>query len=133
MPLDQETLSQDPIEDNAAAERACELLRRAVDLGLPDELLFRTLWDIAALEKKLGWDAECLTILRDLAVSRNPFRAAALEALAKHYEHRERNYALALESIIAARALADNEELAHRQIRIERKLAKTKPGNLLGE
>src|SRR5581483_8895706 len=33
---------------------ALQLLRRAVEASLPDPLLFRTLWDIAVLEKKLG-------------------------------------------------------------------------------
>ena len=32
------------------AEEALRLFRRAVEMGLPDRLLFRTLWDIAALE-----------------------------------------------------------------------------------
>ena len=35
-------------------ENALGLFRQAVDRGLADDLLFRTLWDIAALEKKLG-------------------------------------------------------------------------------
>jgi hypothetical protein len=125
-PLDRETFSQRVIEKPGALDRSCELLRRAVDLGLPDDLLFRALWDTAALEKKLGREAASLEILADLAASRNPFRPAALEALAKHYEHRERNYVKALETIAAARALADSEELAHRQARLERKMAKSK-------
>ena len=35
-------------------EQALALFRRAVDAGLPDDLLFRTLWDIGMLERKLG-------------------------------------------------------------------------------
>ena len=38
-------------------ENALALFRQAVGRGLPDDLLFRTLWDIACLEKKLGRDA----------------------------------------------------------------------------
>src|SRR3954462_12960564 len=35
-------------------EEALALFRRAVAMGLADHLLFRTLWDIAALERRLG-------------------------------------------------------------------------------
>jgi len=55
----------------------------------------------------------------------------ALEALAKYYEHRARNYSLALEMIRSARALADSDDLARRQARIERRLAKPRTGRLL--
>jgi uncharacterized protein len=62
---------------------ALPVLRRAVDLGLPDELLFRTLWDIAVLEKRLGRMEEARAAFEDLAGSRNPYRDRALEKLAK--------------------------------------------------
>src|SRR5579872_2978260 len=78
-------------------ETALAMFRRAVHRGLSDELLFRTLWDIAALEKKRGCAGAAIEAFTELAASRNPFRAAAFEELAKHYEHRERNYAMALE------------------------------------
>ncbi len=103
-------------------ERACALMRRAVDLGMPDDLLFRTLWDIAAIEKRLGREAAGIAILADLAQSRNPYRVQSLEALAKHYEHRERNYAMALEMIRTARGLGDSEPLSRRQARLEKRV-----------
>lgn len=112
-------------------EQALQLMRRAVDMGLPDDLLFRTLWDTAALEKKMGNEPGALAVWTDLASGRNPYRAAAFEALAKYYEHRERNYAMALEMIQSARNFADSEELAHRQARLERRLARPRPGRLL--
>ena len=112
-------------------EQAAGLMRRAIDLGLPDDLLFRTLWDIAALEKRLGRADAALAVLTDLAASRNPFRLHALEALAKHYEHRERNYAMALEMVRSARGLADSDALKKRQDRIERRLAKPQARRLL--
>ncbi len=117
--------------DSGAREQALELMRRAVDLGLPDELLFRTLWDTALLEKRLGRLAAALEILNDLAGSRNPYRAAALEELAKHYEHRERDYARALELVRAAIAASDSAELRQREARLERRVAKPRPGRLL--
>jgi uncharacterized protein len=112
-------------------EQALNLMRRAVDLGLPDDLLFRTLWDMAAIEKRLGREDAALAVLTDLAASRNPFRIAALEAVAKYYEHRERNYALALETIRGARALQDSESLRQRQARLERRLTLPQPRRLL--
>ena len=112
-------------------EQALELMRRAVRMGLPDDLLFRTLWDTALLERKLGNEPAALEIWTELAEGRNPYRVMALEALAKYYEHRARNYSLALEMIRSARALADSDDLARRQARIERRLAKPRTGRLL--
>jgi uncharacterized protein YprB with RNaseH-like and TPR domain len=104
-------------------EQAAGLMRRAIGLGLPDNLLFRTMWDMAALERRLGRSDAALTVLADLAASPNPCRLQAFEALAKHYEHRERNYSLALEMVRGARALADSEHLRKREARLEKRLA----------
>ncbi len=93
-------------------EEALRLLRRAVDLGMPDDLLFRTLWDIGTLEKRLGRTDAALAMFTDLAASRNAYRARALRELAIYYEHRERNYAMALEMTRSALALEDSAELA---------------------
>jgi uncharacterized protein len=101
---------------------ALRLLRRAVEKGLPDHLLFRTLWDIAALERRAGREDAALVVVADLAASRNPYRARALEALAKHYEHRERNYAMALEMTRSALALEDRPEIRRREERLKARL-----------
>lgn len=108
---------------NGEREQALGLMRRAVEIGLPDALLFRTLWDTACLEKKCGCEDAALSVFAELAQSPNPYRVAALEALAKHYEHREKNYAIALEMVASARAAGDSEELARRQARLEKRLA----------
>ncbi len=104
-------------------DEALRLFRRSVDLGLPDDLLFRTLWEIATIEKRLGRDQAALESFAELAESRNPYRARALEELAKHYEHRERNYALALEMVRRALGLEDTPEMRHRERRLENRLA----------
>ncbi len=104
-------------------EQASGLMRRAIGLGLPDNLLFRTMWDMAALEKRLGRADAALTVIADLAASPNPYRMQAFEALAKHYEHRERNYSRALEMVRGARAVADSEHLRKREARLEKRLA----------
>jgi hypothetical protein len=103
-------------------EEAVGLYRRAVEAGVPDDLLFRTLAEIGAIERRLGRDTAAVEVLTDLAASPNPYRTHAFTELAKHYEHRERNYALALEMTRSARQEEDSPELAHREGRLERRL-----------
>jgi len=100
-------------------EEAHRLMRRAVDMGLRDEHLFRALFETGNLEKKLGMEHAALATFTDLSLSPNPFRGRAYEELAKHYEHRERNYRMALECTRAARGVEDSEPLAGRQRRLE--------------
>ena len=104
-------------------ERGLTLLRRAVNKGLRDPLLFRSLWDVAQLEKKLGRREAALEVLTELAGVRNEYRAKALVELAKHYEHEERNHAMALEFTLAALELEESEELRRRKLRLEKRLA----------
>jgi uncharacterized protein YprB with RNaseH-like and TPR domain len=106
------------LRETGELEQARMLFRRAVDARLPDDLLFQTLWDLARLERKLGADAAALALWTDLASARNPFRVQALEELAKHYEHRERNTALALEMTRAALQLDDTPALRRREERL---------------
>ena len=112
-------------------DRALVLFRQAIDRGLPDELMFRTLWDIACLEKKLKRDVAALPVFTELAASRNPWRAAALEELAKYYEHRERNYSMALEMTRSALRLEDSADLRRRATRLEKLASAPKPPRLL--
>ena len=109
-------------------EQARALFRRAIDGNLPDDLLFRTLWDLAAVERKLGLDEAALQVWIDLAGSKNPYRVRAHEELAKHYEHREKNYALALETTRSALNLEDSAELRKREERLLRRTV-TLPSN----
>lgn len=105
-------------------ERAVALYRRAIELGLPDDLLFRTLWDLALLEKRLERLEPSLELFTDLASGRNPYRVAALEELAKHYEHRERNIPMALEMTLAALQHKDSTGLKRREDRLRSRLAR---------
>jgi uncharacterized protein YprB with RNaseH-like and TPR domain len=111
-------------------EEGLRLFRKAVDMGLPDPLLFRTLWDIAALERRVGRNDQALATVTELAASRNPFRMRALEELAKHYEHRERNYPMALEMTRAARELEDTPAIRHREQRLRARLERPKTRRL---
>jgi uncharacterized protein len=109
-------------------EQSRRLFRRAVDASMPDELMFRTLWDLAAIERKLGADEPAVAIWNDLAAVRNAFRIPALEELAKHYEHRQKDLGRALETTRTALSYMDvnNEDspaLRRREQRLTRRLA----------
>lgn len=100
-------------------ERARGLFLNAVDAGLPDKLMFRCLWDVSLIEKKLGHTAAAVCRWTDLAVCHNDFRVPALEELAKFYEHKEKNYALALEFTCEALRYGRNDSLENRKMRLE--------------
>jgi uncharacterized protein len=100
-------------------EEAHRLMRRAIDLGLADQHLFRALFDCGSLEKKLALENAALATFTDLSLSPNPYRARAYEELAKHYERKEKNFHMALECVRAARALEDSEPRTNRQRRLE--------------
>ena len=102
---------------------AHRLMRRSIDMGLADQHLFRALFDAGSLEKKLGLDHAALATFTDLSLSPNPYRVRAWEELAKHYEHREKDFPRALECVRAARSLEDSEARADRQRRIEARCA----------
>ena len=112
-------------------DKALELLRRSADAGLPDSLLFRTLWDIALLEKRLGHPHAALALWTDLAGCRNEFRVPALEELAKYYEHDEKNPVLALEWTKEALRHAPSPALEHRRTRLEKRLSRPRSRRLL--
>jgi uncharacterized protein YprB with RNaseH-like and TPR domain len=103
-------------------EQALKLFRRAIEAGLRDDLVFRTLWDLAALERKLGNGEAALAVWTDLAAARNPFRARALEELAKHYERRMKNYELALKATRTALEFDESPGLRKREARLLRRL-----------
>ncbi len=106
-------------------EKALELFERSVDAGLPDGLLFRAIWEIALLEKRLNRPDRGLRAFTELAGCKSEYRILALEELAKHYEHEERNYALALEFTHQAFSCAPSAALLHRKTRLERRIAKS--------
>ena len=113
------------IEQAGQLERARDLYREAIRRPLRDDLLYRTMWDLAQLEKKLGAHDAAVALFSELATIRNEHRVPALEALAKHYEHRERNYAMALEFTEAAIALEPGGDLSKRRDRLSKKKGQT--------
>ena len=110
--------------------QALALYRKAIRSGLPRRDLFAALWETAQIERRAGRHEEQAQLLRDLARVSALHRAAAFVELAKHYEHRLKDYALALKMTRNAQRHAPSEELCHRERRILRKLgAATKDGN----
>jgi hypothetical protein len=79
----------------------------------------------------VGRDSEALPLLIELTGCRNPFRAAALEELAKYYEHRERNYAMALEMTRTALEIESSETLLRREARLRKRVTEPKTERLL--
>jgi len=71
------------------------------------------------MQKRLGRSGEALAMITELAASRNPYRVRALEELAKHYEHCERNYPMALEMTRAALAFEDSPQIRRREQRLK--------------
>ena len=98
-------------------DRALPLFRRAVESGLRDDLLFRTLWDIAKLDQTAASE-----IWTDLASSKNPYRVKSLTALAKRAEHTEKDYAKALQFTRDALSLEPCIDLEKREQRLMKKL-----------
>ncbi len=118
----------------AAQERldeAAVLYRRAIHAQMSDELMFRCLWELSLIEKKRLRITEALTIWTDLAQAKNPYRADSLVELAKYYEHTEKNLFMALECASEALNWHRSVELLHRQERLHRKIAVSRPGRLL--
>jgi tetratricopeptide (TPR) repeat protein len=99
-------------------EKARDLFRRAIRRNLRDDLLFRTMWDLAGIEKKLDSVAAAIELYTELAGIRCEHQVDALVALAKHYEHRERDYARAAELMETALSLEDRPDLRHRLERL---------------
>jgi uncharacterized protein YprB with RNaseH-like and TPR domain len=111
-------------------DEALKLFQRAIDRGLPDQLLFKTMLEMALLHKKLTNETASLTLFTELTESPNPCRVRAYEELAKYYEHRERNYAMALEMATSARQESDTEETRHREDRLRLRLRGGKAARL---
>jgi uncharacterized protein YprB with RNaseH-like and TPR domain len=109
------------LRDAGETEQARTLFRRSIDHGLRDEVLFRTMWDLAQVDRKLGAESEALATWIDLSSAKNPFRVKALEELAKHYEHRAKDLAKALEATQSALKLEETPALRHRESRLLKK------------
>ena len=112
-------------------EPAAAMFRKALSEGLNDELTWRTLWDLAAVERKLEKADAALAIYTELASTVNPFHSQACEELAKHYEHKERNPSIAMEFVLTAMEFGASPALEKRKTRLAEKIRKPRPNRLL--
>ncbi len=79
------------------------------------------LWRLSLLyRRERRWD-EAAAIWRELATEGD---TRALIEIAKHFEHRERDYRAALDACERAARVSDTLELRHRMARLRRKLAR---------
>jgi len=113
------------------AEEAVELFRAAITRQLKDDLLYRTMWDIAELERKRKCLDAAVALWTELATVANPHRVESLVALAKHYERREKNAAMALEFTRQAMSFEQSEALRKRFARLERAMVSPRPRRLI--
>lgn len=77
--------------------RAAAVCRRALDSGLPDSLEPRALWHLATQHRRSGQFEQAAAIWREITQRETDYFLDALEQLAIHAEHRQRNAAAALE------------------------------------
>mgnify|MGYP000029443338 FL=1 len=112
-------------------EEALRLLGEALRRTLPEEMLWEALWQAAEMERRLGRTDAAVARWSELSTIRNPYQAQALEKLAVHYEHREKNAALALEMAMAAFRIEPSEELQKRIRRLREKTSRPRPARLL--
>jgi len=112
-------------------EESLALMRQALTRRVDEALVLETLWHVAELERKLERHDASLAAWSELSAIRNPWQSQAYERLAIHYEHREKNYAMALEMTCAALALEETEELRKREARLRKRVSKPKSGRLL--
>lgn len=101
-------------------QEARNLFRRAIRHNLAEDILFRTMWDLASLERKLLDTEAALAMYEDLASCANAHRVEALVELAKHYEHRAKDPSRALSYIERALSYQESDELHHRWNRLRK-------------
>jgi tetratricopeptide (TPR) repeat protein len=99
-------------------------LAEAAGEGADAETRFRAMEALAASMKACGRDDEAARIWREMADLLPEAAGKPLVELAKHYEHRMKDYDRAIECLDEAARLpecAEDPALAHRRARLERK------------
>lgn len=84
------------LERARATERATAACREALKQGLPVNVESQALWQLAAQHKKRREHTQAVELWTELARREEPLALRALEELAIHFEHRERDAAAAL-------------------------------------
>jgi tetratricopeptide (TPR) repeat protein len=119
------------LRNEGRLEEAAELMRESLRRKMSESLVWDTLWQLADVERKLGRQDAALAAWSELSTGNNPWRAQAYERLAVHYEHREKNYGMALEMTRAALQLGEDAGLRKREARLARRAGGGRTGRLL--
>lgn len=116
------------LERAQATERSAETCRRALAKGLPQIVESQALWQLAAQHKRQRQHDLAVELWRELARRDTPLALRALEELAIHFEHRQRDVRAALEFTSAALqsmrwdpSSAHFRKFSRRRERLERK------------
>ena len=104
------------LERARASERAAAACREALKQGLPVNVESKALWQLAAQHKKRREHAQAVELWTELARREEPLALRALEELAIHFEHRERDAAAALIFIRSALGRLQNKSSSLSQV-----------------
>jgi uncharacterized protein YprB with RNaseH-like and TPR domain len=85
-----------------AMERSVSTCKQALAAGLPESVETRALWQLAYQHKRRHKHQLAVELWMDLASREDRFAVKALEELAIHYEHRQRDVGTAMEFTKAA-------------------------------
>ena len=130
-PLDLFSLSR-ILHRAGVAERGVSTCEQALAAGLPTGVESQALRHLAAQYKRQGQHERAVAVWLELTRRETRFALEALEELAIHYEHRQRDAQTALEFTTAALARltaeaplrAHRERFAHRRERLQRKASR---------
>ncbi len=129
-PLDLFSLSR-MFESAGSREQSVETCQRALNGGLPDEVKARALLQLALQYKRQRRHELAVETWKELSRRPSPLALEALEELAIHFEHIQRDLRSALDYTQSALELLrerpsppDAERFTHRLGRLQRKLAR---------
>jgi uncharacterized protein YprB with RNaseH-like and TPR domain len=116
-----------------ATEKSVAACKQALTAGLPESIETRALWQLASQHKRSRQHQHAVELWKSLVGREDAYAAKALEELAIHYEHRERNVGTAMEFTMAAIArlrevpafASPLKRLNHRLERLRQKSVRT--------
>ena len=85
-----------------ATDKSVTTCKQALDAGLPESIETRALWQLAFQHKRSRQHENAVELWKNLAGREPHVAVKALEELAIHYEHRERDVRTAMEFTMAA-------------------------------
>ena len=85
-----------------ATDKSVTTCKQALDAGLPEFIETRALWQLASQHKRSRQHEDAVETWKNLAGREPHVAVKALEELAIHYEHRERDVRTAMEFTMAA-------------------------------